>query len=309
MSASSLTSPTWTALAAPAAALGESPFWHPEEQALYWVDIPAATVHRWLAASGQHRQWSLPAEVGCIAPWPGRGLVAALRDGWYRLDTATGQHERLLPAPYDPSDTRFNDGRCDSAGRFWAGTLYEPKTAELGALYHLSRNAQGDWACTLAAQGNITANGLAFSPDGRLAYWAHTAAHRVDVFDCDPATGQLSGRRVFHQFAPRTAGQPYGGRPDGACVDSRGHYWVAMYEGAAVVELSPEGRLLQRLAVPVSCPTMPCIGGSDGHTLYLTTARKGRPAEELAAQPLAGHVLSLRLPSVVEGLPVAVFKG
>jgi sugar lactone lactonase YvrE len=147
-------------------------------------------------------------------------------------------------------------------------------------------------------------NGLGFSPDGRTAYWADTKAHVVFAFDVDGHDGSLSRRRVFQQFATRADGQPladYGGRPDGAAVDAEGAYWVAMFEGQRLLRLAPDGAWLAELPLPVRCPTMPCFGGADLRTLYITTARDKRPADELAAQPLAGCVLQLRVD--VPGLP------
>ena len=147
-------------------------------------------------------------------------------------------------------------------------------------------------------------NGLAWSPDAQTMYWSDTKAHVIYAANHDPVAGTLSGRRVFHQFAARAPGQAlvtYGGRPDGAAVDVHGCYWVAMYEGQRLVRLSPQGQLLQSVELPVSCPTMPCFGGPDLKTLYVTSARAHRPAEELMEQPLAGCVLSL--PMDVPGLP------
>ena len=135
-------------------------------------------------------------------------------------------------------------------------------------------------------------------------YWADTKAHAVYAFDLDGRDGSLSRRRVFQQFALPIAGQAttaYGGRPDGATVDAEGAYWVAMFEGQRLLRFAPDGKLLIELPLPVRCPTMPCFGGPDLRTLYITTARDKRPAEELAAQPLAGCMLQLRVD--VPGLP------
>ena len=152
-------------------------------------------------------------------------------------------------------------------------------------------------------------NGLAFSPDGGTMYWSDTHAHRIDALDFDGSDGSLSRQRVFAEFPPKTPGQDlagYGGRPDGAAVDSEGAYWVAMYEGQRLLRLSPAGELLQEVPLPVRCPTMPCFGGAGLRTLFITTARNQRPADELAAQPLAGCVLTL--PVAVPGLPVNFAK-
>jgi sugar lactone lactonase YvrE len=284
----------------PASLLGESPVWHPDEQALWWCDIPGRALHHWHAASGEHRQWTFPCEPACCAPLLGGDWLLAMRDGLWRFHPANGQRKRLAEPPYDAVIERFNDGKADAQGRLWVGTIYEPREPARAALY---RFAQGELK---AMAGDITvSNGLAFSPDGATLYWSDTKAHTVYAFNFDSAAGAITRRRVFASFAMKTPGQDlagYGGRPDGAAVDALGNYWVAMFEGQRLAQLAPDGRLLQSLPLPVRCPTMPCFGGADLRTLFITTARENRPAEELAAQPLAGCVLMLRVD--IPGLPV-----
>ena len=301
---------TWTRITSEPDQLGESPFWHPQEQRLYWVDIPGRRVARvavdGLQAQGAVEHWPLNEEVGCIAPVQAGGLVLALRSGVYLARTWRGPLHKLADAPYDTTRQRFNDGKCDPQGRFWVGSLYEPKDQTLGVLYMLDNQGLHPMM-----DGVTTANGLAWSPDGRTAYWADTAAHRVRAFDCDPATGQLSGGRVFQQMAPKPAGwawgsaTPYGGRPDGAAVDTEGAYWSAQYEGGRLLRLSPRGDVLAEVSVPALCPTMPCFGGPDRKTLFVTTARHGRSAQELAQYPDAGCVWAMRV--AVAGLGVNAF--
>jgi len=294
----------------PPSELGESPFWHPQEQCLYWCDIQGFALHAWNPATGLHRQWRTPGEPGCCAPAPGGKIVIGLRDGFYLLDTATGALACLarLPDPHDPRTLRLNDGRCDTAGRFWAGSVITPRTAQtppLAALWRLAATANG-YAVDCMAQDNYTANGLAFSPDGRFLYWSNTPEHRIDRFDFDVQSGAIRNRQPWAAFAPREAGRPYGGRPDGAAVDVEGNYWVAMYEGACVLRLSPEGQVLQRIATPVQCPTMVCFGGDGLRTLYITSARAGRPEEERNAGVPAGSLLRMRVDTA--GLPVNFFR-
>ena len=291
------------AIAAPPSQIGESPFWHPDEAALYWLDIAGYALHRFDPATQEHRQWGLKSEPGCIVPLPGGHLLMARRDGLWRFDTSTARSTQLAKPPFDPKQQRFNDGKADPQGRLWAGTR-DDHGRQLAALY------RWDGESLKPIRGDlVNANGLAFSPDGRTLYHSDTAAHRIDAFDFDPIEGSLSARRVFAHFAPKVNGTDsshdpgtYGGRPDGAAVDADGHYWVAMYEGQRLLQLAADGRELQSIPLPVRCPTMPCFGGADLCTLYLTTAREGRPAAELAQQPLAGCVLTLRV--AVPGLPV-----
>ena len=283
---------------APASLLGESPLWHPQQQCLYWCDIPGCAVHRWDPASGVHRRWDFELEPASLAPLRSGGLLVAVRDGLYRLDTGSGACRRLAGAPYDPARQRFNDGKADPQGRFWVSTLDERRQPD-AALYCWD-GAQ----IQRRAVGVAVGNGLAFSVDGRTLYWADTRAHQVLAFDFDGSDGSLSRRRVFKVFAPRAEGQPlsaYGGRPDGAAMDSEGGYWVAMFEGRQLLRLTPEGDVSRQIALPVQCPTMPCFGGADLRTLYLTTSRENRPEDELARDPLAGRVLALRVD--VPGLP------
>jgi sugar lactone lactonase YvrE len=272
--------------------------WQPDLGCLWWCDIPAGRLNRFTPSTGAHASWDFPTDLGCCAPLPGGDLVLGMRDGIFRFHHGTGLRTLLAAAPYDTALERFNDGKADAMGHFWVGTIYEPRDPAHAALYCFS-----DGRLERKAQGATVSNGLAFSPDGRTMYWSDTKAHAVYAFDC-ALDGSLSHQRVFKQFDQRGATQPlasYGGRPDGAAVDADGCYWVAMYEGARVLRLSPSGELLSELKLPVRCPTMPCFGGADLRTLFITTAREGRPSDELAREPMAGRVLQLRVP--VPGLP------
>ncbi len=288
----------------PPSLLGESPVWHPDQGALWWCDIPGRRLNRWHAASGAHRHWDFDCDLGCIAPLPGGEWLMAMRDGLWRFDPASGQRAHLADPPYDPARERFNDGKADPQGRLWVGTIYEPRDPPNAALYRLASGR-----LERVAGGITVSNGLAFSPDGRTLYWSDTKAHRITAFNFDAADGTLSARRAFAEFAPKALDQAlesYGGRPDGAAIDAEGCYWVAMFEGQRVLRFSPGGELLRELALPVRCPTMPCFGGADLRTLYITSSREKRPADELAGQPLAGCVLRLRVD--VPGLPVNFAK-
>lgn len=288
-----------SALPLPPARLGESPLWHPDEQVLYWVDIPGRVLHRHDPVRGEHRAWPQPSEPACCVPLLGGGLLVAMRDGLWRFDPRRGERSLVARPPYDPATQRFNDGKADAQGRFWIGTLDDAREPR-AALYCLAPG-QG---LRRVADGITASNGLAFSPDGRTMLWADTKAHAIAAFDVDGQDGSLSRRRVWRQFALRDAAAPleaYGGRPDGAAMDSAGAYWVAMFEGQRLLRLDAEGRTLAELPLPVRCPTMPCFGGPDLRTLYITTARDKRPADELARQPLAGCVLQMRVE--VPGLP------
>lgn len=281
-------------------ALAESPVWHPTQSALYWCDIDGRSILRHKEGEPVDR-WATESEPGCLSPATSGGLIVAMRDGVFSFDplqASAGAKARLLwPAPYDKTRFRFNDGRCDPSGRFLASTLNENKDGPSAELYSMSCE-HGRWRGSVLAGGVVTGNGLAFSPDATRLYWADTRAHRIDMFDYDLERGELHNRREFIRFPDKAAStslSTYGGRPDGAAVDQDGCYWVAMYEGACVLQISPAGEVLQKLNVPVQCPTMVCFGGSDLKTLYVTSARAGRPAAELAVQPFAGSVFMTRV--------------
>ena len=280
--------------------LGESPMWHPREQVLYYCDIPGKRLNRFDPAGDKLTHWDFDVEPASIAPRMDGTLVLGMRDGIFSFDPSNGQREKLAGAPYDQAHERFNDGKADPQGRFWVGTIYEPRDPALAALYCYSEGALE------RRVGDITvSNGLAWSPNGRTMYWSDTKAHEVYAFDFDPASGELSRRRVFAKFPVKAANQDlatYGGRPDGAAVDAEGCYWVAMFEGQRMLRLSPEGELLREVWLPAQCATMPCFGGADLKTIYITTAYDKRPADELARQPHAGCVFSLQVD--VPGLPV-----
>jgi sugar lactone lactonase YvrE len=303
----------WELAVAEADALGESPFWHPGEQSLYWVDIPGQRVRRWHPESGAQDTWPLPQTPGCIAPAASGGLVLALRDGIYRARSWGGPLAPIVRFQHGAS-LRFNDGKADPLGRFWAGTYYEPKDAMKADLYSVDcrpdNGERGKPLVQLKATNATNANGLAWSPDRHTVYWTDTTRALIQAWDWEPQGNGMRRYRVFHQFPGKPPGwrpgQPgYGGRPDGAAVDVEGHYWVSMYEGGRLLRLAPDGTIAAEFEVPARCPTMPCFGGPDGRTLYLTTAREGRPAGELAAYPHSGCVLSARVD--VAGLPTNFF--
>ena len=281
-----------------AATLGESPLWHAAEQCLYYVDIAERQVLRLDPTTQVLRRWQLASEPGCIALIEGGGLLVAQRNGLWQLDSVSGALRLLIAMPYDSAKQRFNDGKPDAQGRLWVGTIDDARLPQAGLYCY----AAGGF--TLMANGIVTSNGLAWSPDQRLLYWSDTKAHEIYRFDFESLTGTLGPRQTFATFAPRVSGQSlddYGGRPDGAAVDSDGCYWVAMFEGQRLLRFAPDGQILQEVTLPVRCPTMPTFGGPDMRTLYITTAREKRPADELAAQPWAGHVLCMRVE--VAGLP------
>jgi sugar lactone lactonase YvrE len=279
--------------------LGESPRWHTAEQRLYWVDIAEQRLHRWDSISGavDSRQFDQP--VACFAFRCDGGLVLGMKDGCALLDSWDAS-----PIPFGPQvlagrpHHRMNDGRTDSMGRFWVGSVNSAKDANDAALYRLD----ADGVLTDIEGGMLTCNGAAFSSDGRFAH-TDTPSHAVRVYDVDPANGALSKRRILHQFTPGVG--PGLGRPDGGSFDAEGCYWTALFDGWRVVRLSPTGELLREMPLPVQRPTMIAFGGEDGCTAFVTTATTGLSDEQLAEQHGAGGIFTFRVD--VPGVPELSF--
>jgi len=310
----------WRTLGSPSCELGESPFWQAGDGRLYWVDITGRAALRADPATGATERWPLPEEPGCMAPartaGAASGWVLALRSGIYRARHWGGELVRIARLPYDPAHERANDGKCDPLGRFWVGTRDERPGASAGhgqaAMYCIDARFGTAQVQTMWG-GAGTLNGLAWSPDQRTLYVADTPTHRIEVRGWEAAANTLGPARALRQFSPKPPGWTpgtagYGGRPDGAAMDAGGNYWCAMYEGGRVLQLSPTGAVLREIATPFACPTMVCLGGPELRTLFVTSARHGRPAQELERTPLAGQVLALQEPVAVAGLPVNAFQ-
>ena len=278
--------------------VGESPVWSAAEQALYWVDILAPAVHRWQPASGERREWPLPAAVGSIGLREGGGLVVALRSGFHLFDLDAGALTFLAhPEPERPTN-RLNDGKVAPDGAFWAGTMDDrPDKEAVGALYRLGP----DHRCQRMLAGVKVSNGLAWSPDGATLYHSDSRAGAIWRHAHDMSTGAIGPREVFVTM------QPGWGRPDGGATDVEGCYWGCGIAAGRVNRFSAEGELLAWIELPVTHPTMPCFGGPELKTLYVTSLRENFTPDQLGATPLAGGVFAVDLD--VAGTPVALYRG
>jgi sugar lactone lactonase YvrE len=255
--------------------VGESPLWSVAEQALYWVDIEARRVHRLDWADRREQSWPLAERIGCIALHADGGLLAAMETGLFHLHPARDGSitSRLLHAASFPREgMRFNDGRCDRAGRFWVTSMVRDMglAAADGALFRC--DARGLSAPVV--NGLVTGNGLGFSADGGTMYLSdsHPSVQRVWAFDLD-AAGVPSRRRDFIDM------NAHPGRPDGAAVDAEGAYWICGNDAGVVHRFLPNGVLDRSLAVPVSKPSMCAFGGPQLDHLFITSITPARPAD------------------------------
>lgn len=279
------------------ASLGECPVWSADEHALYWIDINAPALNRFDPASGKNTAWPMPESIGSFALRERGGFVVALRGGVWFADRSGKLERKIADAPYDVAHYRFNDGRADPGGRFWVGSMNEKRDANTAALYRLDRSG----TLVEVVAHIMISNGLAFSPDARTLYHADTPSRAIDAYDYDRASGTIANRRPFARFSGETD------RPDGAAVDSDGFYWIAFYRGGKIVRLSSKGERVAEFRVPAMCPTMCAFGGADLKTLYVTTARQQREADELARLPMSGGIFAMRVDT--PGMPEPRFAG
>lgn len=276
--------------------LGEGPVWDVQEQALYWVNIRGCAVRRFDWGTRRVDTWTLPEVVGSLAVRHGGGLLLALKSSLSYFDPVTGALQRVSAPEADWPEMRFNDGKCDRQGRFWAGTMNDVTREPEGTLYRLDP-ARG---CAAMQTGIRIPNSLCWSPDGRVMYFADSPMRTIFAYPFDAATGELGDRREFATVeAPAI--------PDGATVDAEGFVWCAHYDGWRIVRFAPDGRIDRLVELPVQRPTSVQFGGPGLDVLFVTTATQKLSQEDLAKQPLAGALLALE--PGVKGLPEARYAG
>jgi sugar lactone lactonase YvrE len=275
--------------------LGESALWHPEEQALYWIDFYGPSVHR--LKDGVVKSWTFGVGkmIGSLVFVDQGRLILAIDQTLHVFDPANGETARLGGLAPGSTDIAFNDGKVDRAGRYWLGTFEITETKPDAAFYRVSPS--GD--LSLADGGFIVCNGPSFSPDNRTLYFSDSVGRRIFAYDLDPS-GNLSRRRTFHQFSADD------GMPDGLAVDSEGHLWCALYGAGKVVRFSPAGEIALSLSAPVANVTSLCFGGPDLRTLHLTTGWSSGTTEATKQQDDGGCLFTRQVECA--GLPEPVFR-
>lgn len=277
--------------------IGESPVWSQAEQALYWVDVEGKAAFRQGWAETTPQSWPLPEPTGCCGLRKG-GLVLAMRTGFATLDTATGTVAPLHDPEADKPENRFNDGKVDRRGRFFAGTKNIANQPDpTGAIYRLDP----DHRVARVDEGISCVNGIAWSPDDRTMYACDTWRRLLFAYDYDAGEGRPANRRLFATLRPED------GFPDGLTVDAEGFVWNAHYDGWRITRYAPDGRVDRVLRLPVRHVTSMVFGGPALDTLLVTSASLRLAPEDRAAQSLAGHVFALQ--PGVRGLAEPVFGG
>ena len=271
------------------ATLGEGPAWDAKNQTLYWVDIIGKRVY-----AGTEFLAELDYLIGCLAPRKNGHLILGTRLGFADLDPASAKLT-VLATLNEPVNNRINDGKCDPAGRFLAGTMDRNEKDPTGSLFSFD----GIQATRLLE--NITiSNGLAWSPDFKTLYYIDTPTREVKAFDYDLAAGQIANPRVAVRV-PKSLGWP-----DGMTSDTDGNLWIALWGGAQVTKWNPNtGQLLERIPVPALHTSSCVFGGRDMNELYVTSARKGMSESELVKYPLSGGLF--KVVTKTEGMPTFEF--
>jgi sugar lactone lactonase YvrE len=279
------------------AELGEGPSWDSQRNELIWLDIMRQQVHRFDPSAGRDSYTEVDQPVGAIVRRVGNDqLIAAARDGFGLVEWGKREVEIICEVERDIGDNRMNDGKCDRAGRFWAGTMGVDGNAS-GALYRLDR----DRSVSKIISDVAISNGLAWSPDNRRMYYIDTPTRRLDVLDFDFEAGTVANRRALKEFPASW------GTPDGMTSDVDGGLWVAFWGGWCVRRLDDGGEVTDVVELPVSQVTSCTFGGNDGRDLFITSARYKLTGPQLQREPLAGALFRLRPP--VGGLPDPAFAG
>jgi len=281
-----------------AALLGECPLWSPTEQVLYWIDIDARLIHRYDPAAGTDEARAVAGRPGSIALSAERGrllLASEHQVAWF--DWADSSFSPFIDLEAAGTGNRMNDGRCDPAGRFWVGSMYE--LTDAGRFEGRLHRLDPDGTHTRHREQVGVPNALAFSPSGDAMYWADTMHDKIWAYDYDPASGERSNERVFVDF------EQLPGRPDGACVDETGALWVACVYGWSVARFDPAGKLDRLVELPVARPTMPAFGGAKYETMYVTSIGDGGTHGPIAGQTCPGGLFAVEVG--VGGLPETPF--
>lgn len=281
-----------------AAGLAEGPCWWAEKQVLLWVDIEASRIGLFDPQTGRNNFLHLPAHVGAVVPTSAGDLLLATATGFLRLDPSTEAVTLLSDPEADRPGNRFNDGKCDPWGRFWAGTMAYDFEPLAGALWRVN----ADFSCVRQRQGLTISNGLAWSQDRGTLYVIDSPTLNVLAFPLTNS-GEIAGEPSICVHIP----EDWDAVPDGMCIDAEGMLWIALFGGGCVTRWDPvSGQRLERLALPCRQVTSCCFGGPHLDQLFMTTARREMDAAAIKAEPLAGGLFQADVG--VKGVPADCFQ-
>ncbi|MBI4232372.1 SMP-30/gluconolactonase/LRE family protein [Candidatus Peregrinibacteria bacterium] len=279
--------------------LGEGALWYVPGQVLYWLDISGQCVFIYDPATEKNRTIDIGHDVGAIVPRTSGGVMLAIKGGFASLDFDTAEVKEVAMVESHLPGNRFNDGKCDPAGRFWAGSMAYDFSPGAASLYYLDT----DLSVRRVMSGVTISNGLVWTQDTRTFYYIDSGTSQISVYDYDKESGNICNRRVVVEVPTDV------GLLDGMSIDGEGMLWVAMYRAGTVCCWDPlSGNLLEKIEVPCAKLVTSCaFGGADLDELYITTASKGLSDEEKKEQPLAGSLFKVKLD--VKGAPTWEFAG
>lgn len=280
------------------AILGEGPVWDETLEKLYWVDILSGEYHLYDPATRSLETFEIGEHLGALALRETGGLVLATQSGFAFHDPNSGKTTKINNPELNLTGNRFNDGKCDPAGRFWAGTMSYDLNEEAGSLYCL----YPDLSVELKLPDVTISNGLAWNRKSDKFYFIDTPSYNLYSFDYDQSTGKISNRSVVRHFEEEM------GFPDGMTIDEEDFLWIAFYGGGKVIRIDPlNGDTVFEIRVPVPKPTSCTFGGPNLNELYITTCREHMTQKELEAWPLSGSLFKVIVPA--KGLPPHRFSG
>lgn len=278
--------------------LGEGSIWNYKTGELMWINISGEILNFYNPKTDFNKAMFTGQMIGTVVPEESGLVLVALQHGIYQFDPQTGTKKLIVDPEKDIPNNRFNDGKCDPAGRFWAGTFDLNAKHGAAALYRLDP----DSTIHKMIDSVSISNGIVWSSDNKKMYYIDTPTQKVMRYDYDNETGEISNPKVAVEVSTET------GSPDGMTIDADGNLWVALYGGAAVGCWNPEtGKLLRKIDVPAKNVTSCAFGDDDLGTLYITTARQETSDEELEKYPHAGGLFKIR--PGVKGVQAFFFKG
>jgi sugar lactone lactonase YvrE len=259
--------------------LGEGPVWNPDKQSIYWIDIVNGYIHGYEPGNERSSTIDVDSMIGSFAFCDDGKIIAALQNGFFFIDAITGAKELIRDPESHLKQNRFNDGKCDPAGRFWAGTLPLSEDHPGGSMYRVDQ----DLSIHKIFDNCTISNGLCWSHDHQYFYFIDTPTLRVDRFDFDAASGSIQNRTTIITIDPKD------GYPDGMTIDAEGMLWIAHWGGWQVTRWNPStGQKIDDIHLPVSQVTSLCFGGQNYDTLFITSASRGLNNTAMMEEPLAG---------------------
>jgi sugar lactone lactonase YvrE len=265
--------------------LGEGAFWNYKTGELIWVDITGQILNFYNPVLRNNKEMFTGQMIGTVVPAESGQMIVALQNGIYMLDPETGSKKLMVDPEENIPDNRFNDGKCDPAGRFWAGTMSLTGKKRAGALYRLDP----DSSVHKMEENVTTSNGIVWSSDKMKMYYIDTPTRKVMAYDYDNESGDIRNPQVAVEIPADM------GAPDGMAIDEDGNLWIALWGGSAVGCWNPQsGDLIRTIEVPAKNVTSCAFGGDDLGTLYITTARQNTSDEDLKKFPHSGGVFKVR---------------